>query len=286
MRSGLMSSTQSYSRPIESSRSLFRSRGQHVPRVGFDLEMARGASSHASRRTRPHVVLRRFEPVVSPVKSGTWKWIRHCAAGRRAACAAPRPGPGSAAAPRRAVRPPGADRSRRRTVRSRSSIAARAASASAGRVTVECRAELHAADPDAGRVRTDRAPRRVLELDREVAAVEADADVLEQESPRRGFADSERRARAAAPPDRQQPPLEELDGFVRVLDRAVRLGLDVEMDHRAGGPASTRDSASATRTTLRVIVSQLVVVGRRHPRLVGERRRRDAAVDAGRQQSA
>ena len=80
-------------------------------------------------------------------------------------------------------------------------MTAAAASLSAGTVDVERGAELHAADLDAGGADAARAPSRgVLELDREMAAVEADADVLEQERPRAADSDTfSARASSGAP---------------------------------------------------------------------------------------
>jgi hypothetical protein len=76
-----------------------------------------------------------------------------------------------------------------------------------------------------------------LVLDGEVAAVEADLDVFEQRRPCRRLAEAQfiGHDRGA---QRQQPPIEEGDGFVRGLDRAVRLGLDVEMDEHHGSRLS------------------------------------------------
>ena len=119
-------------------------------------------------------------------------------------------------------------------------------------------------------------------LDGKVTAVETDLDVIEQQTSRVLFADSQGGSQLWAS-RRQQPPHEEVDGFVCVLDRAVRLGLDVEVDHLAGGLPDARKRLGDADDVVRDGVP-LVCLRGRHPRLVGERSRRDSAFDAGRQQ--
>ncbi len=92
----------------------------------------------------------------------------------------------------------------------------------------------------------------VLVLDREVAAVEADLDVLEQRAPGlvRGAGRASARERRTA--NRQQPALEEVDRLGARLEQAVGLGLDVEVDERSVSRRA-RTSAAAIRATFSVI---------------------------------
>ena len=188
----------------------------------------------------------------------------------------------SGAAPTGAARRPGEDRSCPRTGRSRATTLGGGAGIR-GHGHVERRTELNAADLDPGGAEAIERLRRAFELHREVAAVEAHPDVLEQRvagvvcTRRTEGAREQRRA------DRQQAPLEEVERFVGVLDGAVGLGLDIEVNDRA---VLLPDPDERRRDLHHMTDDRLPrsSVGRRHPWLVGHRRGRHSAVEPGRQQ--
>ena len=165
---------------------------------------------------------------------------------------------------------------------SRASIEA-ASAASAGRST--CSAELSWTRPirmPAARRRSSAAAGSSYST-REVAAVEAE--------PGRARED----ARAPRPAEAKTP--RELPGRQRADSHRSKNAI-VSPWSRAGSRAPARcpggatvrsavelrPARSATRTTLRVICSQSSSAGAGHPRLVGQRRRRDAAVQSVRHQ--
>ena len=153
----------------------------------------------------------------------------------------------------------------------------------AGNRDVEGGAELHSPDldPRAAASRSSAAA-GVFELDREVAAVEADLHVLEKRALRR----STRRPRMCGEQrsaERQQPPFEEVERFAGVLDRAIGLRLDVEVDEGARLLAR-RDQRSGDARDVAGHDLPSRRLGRSHPGLVGERGGGDPAVDAGWQQ--
>ena len=146
------------------------------------------------------------------------------------------------------------------------------------------RAELHAADPDARPLERDRAPMRIFELHREVTAVEAEADVFAQVplGLRRADAQGRRQRRRA---DGQQPDARRTRSSRRCSRGAVGLRLDVEVDQRAAIAPQSDQRLGDARDVRRDRPPRLRV-GAGHPGLVGQRRGRDAAVDALGQQPA
>jgi hypothetical protein len=131
---------------------------------------------------------------------------------------------------------------------------------------VESGAELNAANLDASGTESIERLAGTFELHREVAAVEAHPDVLQQRLARLAFRDAQvagQKRRAG----REQPPLEELQGLVGVLDGAVRLGLDVEVDD----PAALLAHAYQRAGDLHDVADHgrpRVAAGRGHPWLV------------------
>ena len=104
-----------------------------------------------------------------------------------------------------------------------------ASCASLRKVHVQRRAQLHSSDLDSCGPQPLERRCRILVLDGEVAAVEAEPDVILEVAPRLVRIDAERR-REHQGANREQPLLEEHDRLLGVLEDAVGLGLDVEMD--------------------------------------------------------
>ena len=100
------------------------------------------------------------------------------------------------------------------------------------KIDVQGRAQLHASDSNTCSLQPLQRRRRVLVLDREVAAVEAEPDVLLQVSSRLVWTDTKRRGEHRGS-DGEQPLLEERDRLIGILEDAIGLGLDVEVDERA-----------------------------------------------------
>ena len=139
------------------------------------------------------------------------------------------------------------------------------------------RAQLHAPDLDARGPQPLERRRGILVLDGEVTAVEADPDVVLKMAPRIVGADpklcgEDQRA------DREQPLLEERDRLVRVLENAVRLWLDVEVDEGAVlAPDAHERVGDADDVPCHRLPRLDSSAG--HPGLVRQWRGRDAAIE-------
>src|SRR3954470_5486531 len=103
------------------------------------------------------------------------------------------------------------------------------------KVDAERRAELHSADRNSRVTKTRQRCCGVLELDGEMAAIEAERNVIAEKLARRINRFTQRRGKSRGTVH-EHSLLEERDGLVGVLQRAIRLGFDVEVDVRSVFP--------------------------------------------------
>ena len=145
-----------------------------------------------------------------------------------------------------------------------------------GKVDLERRAQLHASDTDTGALQLAQCRGGILVLDGEVAAVETELHVLLQLALSLIGIDAERRRQH--PGSRvEQPVAKERHRLRRVLENAIRLRLDVEMDDLAVLAPDFYERLDDAHDVARDCFPCRRIRDI-HPRFVGERRRRDAAV--------
>ena len=139
-------------------------------------------------------------------------------------------------------------------------------------------AELHLGDAHAGVRRQRDDLRRLLELDRRVADVDAQAEVTAQHGLHAGRRDADEPRHLRTQRRRQQPLLEERHRFGGGLEDARRLGLERQGDGAAGRLAQPMQGRDVDRQ----MAGHRRQVGLgAHRRAEGARHRADASLQAG-----
>jgi hypothetical protein len=143
-------------------------------------------------------------------------------------------------------------------------------------------AELESPDADARGAKAIERLYRIFELDGAMAAVEAHTNVISETGVRVGFRQTGSRSKKARA-GRPELPRKEINCLEAGLERAVRFRFDVEVNPPA---CLVLDAYKPLDDTNEIRRHHLPIAGAgcRQPCLVGQRRRRDSAVDVVRHQ--